>query len=559
MTMTQSSPSTKVSTTNFDLPSLHLLRNEIDVALKDAETHLSEFNDDEEQAPLLLDSVDVIRQIASVLKMISLDGGSDLADALAGSLKKLYDEGDNTNIDLIMDISEGIMTLDRYIEFVLLKETLEPSLLIPIINKLLTHLGRQNLATNSFDQHNSASISIANPDQNYQSLNQLNLDKNLLSTAYRAGLSVILTNQDGKLTPEQQQKLDAMTSACQIISKQSGTLFWQSAEAVVTDIKNLLPLNNAQKRTLIFVEQQFHDYLPIGDKRFADLVSLACQRNHQLANIIKEKYAVNKLNDEQKEQMKRFLFGPNREVTDTLNELIQAQISSIKEKVDSYSRGDDINTAVDTQQIAEDLRTLGSAMRLLDLKDAADALQEEAQTVKTWQTPTPSDFDQLLSALMVAENASIYMAKMHTPGAINLPLHNRNISLHQLDTAYSTLVQESRATISTIEQAINDYLSDPQHDRLNIQTIPEMLKQVAGACRFLQLAEVAGLLTRLATFIDNQILPANETVSQDILAKIADIVMAADYHLEGLEQNHPVGKQALTIGRHSLNKLLAAA
>ena len=125
-----------LSATNFDLPSLHLLRSEIDVALKDAEIHLSEFNDDSDQAPLLLDSLEVLSQLADVLKLISLQGGSDLAEAIALCLKKLYDAGDNNDSELIMDISEAIMTLDRYIEFVLLKETLEPTLLLPIINKL---------------------------------------------------------------------------------------------------------------------------------------------------------------------------------------------------------------------------------------------------------------------------------------------------------------------------------------------------------------------------------------------------------------------------------------
>lgn len=40
----------KLTATNFDLPSLHLLRPEIQTTLKDAEVHLSEFNDDTEQA-----------------------------------------------------------------------------------------------------------------------------------------------------------------------------------------------------------------------------------------------------------------------------------------------------------------------------------------------------------------------------------------------------------------------------------------------------------------------------------------------------------------------------
>jgi hypothetical protein len=128
--------SQKLTATNFDLPSLHLLRPEIAVTLHDAEMHLSEFNDDSSQAPLLLDSVDTLAQLAKVLRLIQLEEGYELANSLSAGLQKLYDERERPNNDMMMDVSEGIMTLARYIEFVLLKETIEPSLLLPIINQL---------------------------------------------------------------------------------------------------------------------------------------------------------------------------------------------------------------------------------------------------------------------------------------------------------------------------------------------------------------------------------------------------------------------------------------
>lgn len=551
---------TALSATNFDLSSLHLLRSEIDVALKDAEIHLSEFNDDSEQAPLLLDSVEVLGQLSSVLDLISLDGASDLAKAIATCLKQLYDAGDNNDAALILDISEAIMTLDRYIEFVLLKETLEPALLLPIINKLYEHIGKTPLNNETFVNPNKTSVSIANPAQNYQSLSHLKLDVELLSTAYRSGLGVVLTNQDGKLTAEEKKKLTAMTAACGLIAAHTDSLFWQAATAAVTDIADILPLSNACKRTFIFLEQQFYDYLPVNDSRFADLVSFACQRDHKLAEVIQKKYAVNRLNEDQLSQMKRDLFGPSREVTDTLNDLIQSQINTIKDKVDSFARNDDFNPiATDAKQIAEDIIALGSAMQLLGLKEATKALTEAAQAVKAWQTPTPQDFDQLLTAMMVAENASIFMAKSHTPGAVTMPLHNYKISLHQLNTAYDTLVQESRATLANIERAVSDYLTDPKHDKLHILNLPLMIQQVAGAIRFLQLRDAASMLSRLAGYTNNHLLAATPKVSEETLAQIANVVMAVDYHLEGFENNHPVGKQAMAIGQHSLNKLLLQA
>ncbi len=547
-----------LSVTDFNLPSLHLLHDEIIVTLKDTEIHLSEFNDDNTQAPLLMDSITVLKQLSYIFKLITLVGAEVLSTCIVNGLQRLYDSGDNNDTALIMDLSEAIMTLDRYIEFVLLTETVEPTLLLPIINKLNAHGNEDAIQADYFSTFGSSSVVIANPEQNFQPLTELDLDRTLLTYAYRSGLGVVLTHQDGIISSDDQQKLDAMSAACATVAAYTDRLFWQAAAAATMDIATALPLNASQKHTLIYVEQQFNSYLPVMDTRFADLVSFACQRDNEQAVALCEQYAKNKLEDPQREQMKRFLFGPNRELTDTLNTIIQAQINNIKDDVDSYARGESLNSVeTQTAQIIEALTTLRSSLRLLGLSDAAASLQTAADAVANWQAPSPTDFDHLLLALMHAENATISMAEMHTPGAIYLPLNNPHISLHQLNTAYDTLIQESRTAIASAEQAINDYLSEPERDMLNIQNIPEMMRQVAGAVRFLQLPTPASMLSQLANYIE-QCIKNGKRIEDDTLACIADVIMAVDYHLDGFEHNRPVSKQALDVGQHSLSQLLAA-
>ncbi|WP_201540289.1 hypothetical protein [Psychrobacter sp. 1044] len=547
-----------LSVTDFNLPSLHLLHDEIIVTLKDTEIHLSEFNDDNSQAPLLLDSITVLKQLSCIFELISLVGAEALNTAIVNGLQRLYDNGDNNDTSLIMDLSEAIMTLDRYIEFVLLTESVEPTLLLPVINKLNAHGQETPITADYFAAFGSSSVIIANPEQNFQPLDELNLDTELLTYAYRSGLGVALLNQDGNVSPDDQQKLDAMSAACALIASNTSSLFWKAATAAVTDIATILPLNLSQKHTLIYLEQQFQSYLPVMDKRFADLVSFACQRDSDAAQRLREQYASNHLDNAQLEQMKRFLFGPNRALTDTLNTIIQTQINTIKENVDSYARGDSLNPVdLQTAQIIEELTELSSALRLLGLSNAANSLSVAAEAVSHWQTPSPDDFDHLLLALMHAENATIAMAEMHTPGAIYLPLNNPHISLHQLNTANDTLIQESRSAIASAEQAINDYLAEPERDMLNIQNIPEMMRQVAGAVRFLQLPTPASMLSQLANYLQQRI-EGGQRIEDNTLACIADVIMAVDHHLDGFEHNRPVSKQALDVGQQSLSHLLAA-
>jgi len=92
---------------------------------------------------------------------------------------------------------------------------------------------------------------------------------------------------------------------------------------------------------------------------------------------------------------------------------------------------------------------------------------------------------------------------------------------------------------------------------LNIQNVPEMMRQVSGAVRFLQLPTPASMLSQLASYIEQRI-ESGRRIEDDTLSYIADIIMAVDYHLEGLEYNRPVSKQALNVGQQSLSALLAA-
>lgn len=545
--------------TNFDLPSLHLLRPEIEVILHDAETHLSEFNDDDSQAPLLLDSVDTLRQVSKVLSLIALTGADSLAQIIADGFQYLYDNRDNDEDTLIMDISEGIMTLERYIEFVLLKETVEPSLILPILNTLNAKFVKPALDLNSPELHSLKSLVIANPEQNYQTLSQLGIDKTALIAAYRAGLAVALKTTTRVIDTADLQKLQVMHAATAAVSQRSDSLFWQAATTAVTNLAAALPLNTIQKRALIFVEQQFNDYLPISDARFAELVSFACHQNPNFVSQVQKKLATTGLTEGQKAAMKQFLFGPNRDVTDTLNQIIQDEIDKIKAASDSYARGENINITENIQLIVEKLQTLASVFKTLNLGEASQNLAQQAKAVQGWQQPTSEDFDSLLSSLMVAENMAIDLAKSRTPGVVTLPLYNQGISRHQLDTAYSILIRESRSGMATIENAISHYLADPAKELLHLANLPDIMGNISGACLFLNLTEAYQLLKRTATYTTHLLENIGTgSIAEAQLAKLADIMMCVDYYLESLEVHKPAGSQAMKMGQKSLQSLMVA-
>lgn len=141
-------------------------------------------------------------------------------------------------------------------------------------------------------------------------------------------------------------------------------------------------------------------------------------------------------------------------------------------------------------------------------------------------------------------------------GTVYLPLNNPRISLHQLNSAYNTLVHESRSTIMSAEQTITDYLADSSRDILTLQHLPEDLKQAAGAVRFLHLSASASMLNQLVAYLQERI-EQGDAIADQTLAHIADVIMAVDYQLDGFEHNRPINKQALDVGQYSLSQLVA--
>lgn len=556
------SPLQTNSSTNFDFASLHLLNHEIDVVLKDAEVNLREFYDDASQAPLLLDSAKNLSQLSKVFSLISFDGADFLACTLSRAYAKISQSAEDDQEDFMIDVSEAVMVLDRYVEFTLLTEQLQPTLLLDIINKLRKHLGG-NPITNDTLRQKSHSVVISNPQEQYAPLSSLGLDTKALILAYRQGLFVLLSHQEGTPSAKDLQKIQGLSQVCATIATHSDTLFWQSAKALTQDIAQDLPLSNTKKRILIYLEQQLSHHADVNDTRFAQMVSMACQKDVEFALLATQKYALNQINGDEFKAMQRFLFGPNREIVSTINTLVQEEIESIKRQVDTLVRTDGHvanGEPITPKDIALHLMTLAKTLHLLKLTDARDALMEASKQVSTWERPTLDELDALLDKLLIAENSAIFLAKTHTPKAVKFQRHDQDISLHLLDVAYETLVKEARYNLLNISSVLSDFLNNQQND--NLQAAPQLIRQVSGATAFLQMPSVSKQLSKLAHKLETGLLNRLTEMPNDKLSWLtrhwADVLVTADIELENFTENRPTNQQALLVSERSLNKLLTA-
>jgi hypothetical protein len=179
---------------HFDVASLHLVKPEIDLSLSQVESVLSVFVDDNQNTSGLGDAADAMVQIHGILRLLNLFGASELSGAMAKCMKDIAAQPSSAREERLAVIGEGLMVLHRYLEFVLLRETLLPHLLLPITNTLNQMAGLPLLREGFFLVPHLDAAQITPTGSTAEALSQPEQQPlvHLLARMYRQGLYAVL-------------------------------------------------------------------------------------------------------------------------------------------------------------------------------------------------------------------------------------------------------------------------------------------------------------------------------------------------------------------------------
>ncbi|MEC7118642.1 MAG: hypothetical protein VXW65_01910 [Pseudomonadota bacterium] len=553
-------PTTTAQPAHFDVASLHLVKPEIDLSLSQVESVLSVFVDDDQNTAGLMDAAESMSQIHGILRLLNLFGASELSGAMATLLKEIADKPAQTKEDRLAAIGEGLMVLHRYLEFVLLRETLLPHLLLPITNTLNQLAGLPLLREGHFltphlnpqDLQNDGTTAAALTDPNNAALIRF------LHRMYRHGLNHILM---GNASADDYQLLQrAGYEMSRLAQGGASALYWQAAHSALTQLEACRPLTASRQRVLGLIERHFAQ--PQTQPQLADLtdvLALGACRDHAAADTLREQLQLQRqiATDQTSSDLARFLFGPNGEVIHTVNALVHGEINQIKLQIDSLIRGEPLEEGI--SGISERMVNLAYTLDMLNLGEAADQVRQQVEQEHVWsKADDQTSLNQLMDALMVAENAMTVLDKSYTSGTVMLPLNNMLISLHQLDEARATLVSESRGTVGMAMRSLMSYI-ESDHDMLHLDNVPVMLQTVSGAMTFLEAPRGSQILQRTAQFIARRFTPDQPPATPDELDRLADALVCIDYYLESIEVKKPAGEHPFTVGENSLTLLSQAA
>ncbi|GAC1370700.1 MAG: hypothetical protein NVS3B3_00640 [Aquirhabdus sp.] len=546
---------------HFDISSLHIVKSEIDASINQVEAALNLYMSDQSNTVGLFDSADSINQVSGILRLMQMDGAIELCDAIHQILVQICKDLEAADDHQITALSEGLMTLSRYLEFVLLRETLSPQLLLPIINKINRLLNKPIISEGQFLLHH---INDGVIQRNLSVLVQptaittrtSDKDRAHLTRLFQIGLSNML--QKKAKAHDFTYMQTAVSHIADREPQSAEGLYWQIAKQVVATFDQNTYLSEGRKRILSQMERRIARKTDSISRlsqtsAIADVLTLtAISPQSSNSTLIALGLSETIKPDQDVLDHKHFLFGPDQAVVHEVSQLITENIIKIKEQVDLIVNNEQQDDAL--TKLSFELKELGQTLEVLTLSQAGKGLVEQSNQVAIWpKMPDENQINTLMDRLLDSENAIILMEQTHTPGVVMAPFTNLRVSLHQLIEARNLLVAESRTDLSTVTQALLAYLEN-NHDVQKLEGMSDLCESVAGAMSFLNAPRGHAILQNAANYIKEKITPEHQP-DADTIAHLMDAIVSVDYVLEGIATKKPAGEQPYGFGEVGLAKL----
>lgn len=554
--------------------SLNLVKEQIDESLSIAESNLEQFVEEPENETRLKAAIEQFALIKGVFKLINLPGAAMLSDELEHLGHRILAHLDKNCERELAAISNAIMVLMHYLEYVEIKKQALPVLLIPTINEVRFFLDR-SLITESVFFDLGENPSLPSRTDTAPDIEQLQASGRRLRHMYQVGLLGIMRNEsvsaNAKMMYRAVSRIDGLTGNTPVAK-----LWWLTLAVLEAIEHQAVELNVARKSLLGMVDRQIKNVINMGESALSKdppkpivqecvyIASLAGPVGDHLKQVSELfKLETGGLTDATLRHEREILRGPGGTVIRSVATALAEELNQIKDALDLGARG-----AADDEEgfdnIAESMRRVANTLIMLGLSKAAGICKEKSEIVRNWKpedvNADSEDFNAVADALLFVENSVATLSPRRGPdsGLYSSTAEeaiNDGISVNQLDDARRVVVGEARAGLSLAKRAITSFM-DSNWDGMHLNNVPITLKSVWGGLVFLQLYRAAAVVEACEAFIDNKLIRDNSNPpTPAIMETLADAITSVDYFLEGMEDDKPIGDGIMEVAEESMQEL----
>lgn len=549
------------------ISSLNLVKEEIDITLKQAENALESFVENGD-AGKISECLESLHQVKGVFRLIGLDG----ATLLVGEMEFLGNLVLNKQLEQVdqacASMGNALIVLNHYLEYAHVKQRSLPVLLIPSINELRA-LSRREFESES--RFFTVDIKVVRSYENTAEpmpKEEVPDKSRRLRQMYQVGLVGLIRDENTKTSVKLMLRaLNRLDAICGNVP--GGTLWWvamacleaiQAGDLEMTNIrKSILGRVDRQIKNLVFQGTGVLDHEPDPQllKELLFLVALSTSDGPNLTQV-RSAYGLDNMpmSDEELCRERDLMNGPGGSVIATVAKALKEELAQVKDSLDLGARG----AQEGFEQVIENISRISHTLVMLGLVDPANVLKDLSGRIARWDTSgvdvESDEFNSVADALLFVENAIVELRKASSKSSMDeMKVENESISISQLEEARHMVVGESRAGLSLAKRAISSFI-DSHWDGMHLNNVPTTLKAVWGGLKFLHLERAARVLDACNDFIQSKLINMDAgNPSEHTLETLADAITSIDYYLESMEDNKPIGEGVLEVAEESIKEL----
>ncbi len=543
--------------------SLTFLKEAIDTTLTEAENQLETFSDDRSRQDELQHCAQAFQQLRGICQVVELPAAALMSEEMALAARELQDKVSDARIQAL---SNAIVLLTRYFDYVQLKNRTLPALLIGGINELRHSGGKGLIQESHFFSADLSRQRVPEALQRDMSVSELSALARRLRHMYQVGLLGILRGQNSatnlKLMARALVRLDRAAGQCGL-----SRFLWVAQSVLTAMYCDQMAITPARKALLSQYDRQLKKLVYDGDQAVTEeaplllikeslyIVSLSAEDSGAIGDVKQAFGLKSEVSDTVLQRELALMTGASGSVIRSVASAMRDEIADLKESLDLASQG-----VADTnyQSVAASLKRLGSTLDMINKDDESRAIKLRAQEVSTWapdQSVEGEAFHGLVDDLLIVENVVAGLERSISPeDDVHRTANNTNISLYQLDDARMTVVGECRAGLALAKRSISSFM-DNNWDAMHLSNLPGTFASIAGGLMFLELDRAKAVTEACHKYISNRLLGGDQVPTRENMETLADALTGVDYYLESMEEQKPIGDGVLEVAEESMNAL----
>ncbi|WP_052185339.1 hypothetical protein [Halopseudomonas pelagia] len=530
----------------------------------EVEDLLQQFLEDRHNGSLLQQAIEGLQQLRGTLTLIELRGAALLLAEMIALATDIPEHDGTDRNEPLSALCDGLFLLERYLQQCRHQGFERPELLLPTINQLRANRpGVPALADSHFYALAADSLPLTlRGQQEPQPLDARTFNR--LRQMYQLGLLGMIRDDSLATAAPLMQRALARWQAT--LDPSAVTLCWVASAALEAIERTPLQLSAPRKRLFAQLDREIKKRgvcspLPTpstNPELVRELAFLVALGNASCAqcNEVKAALTLPEAGYTELELQSSFhrLRGPGVDVMRSVAEALREELTAIKDLLDLLARNaGDPEQSMDT--LGSALQRLWKTLSMLDLPEAAAAIEAAAGQLRAWNSTDMLMLEQIADAVLLAETAVNRLDERGSdvgpvpgsgPGDSHEPV--------ELKEARIVLIEESQAGLSLAKRAITAYM-ESGNDIMHLMNVPSTLETVRGGLIFLGMSRAASIINLSGRFIQEVMLERREVPDAQRLEVLADALTSIEFYLESAERSAVAITDVLTLAEDSLAEL----